>query len=273
MAVLDKKNSQIGKVSDTTDKAEGESKGTVVDVLVDKSLPTGDKVKLDASEDAWEYAAPAPTGRYSLKLFLAKDGVKLYDDDPNRAAIYGIAIEAKIVNSHGGEFDGSIVFPRVSTAIRRGKNISTAAGLISKLGYKIPAEADHLTIARLMVQALKKELDWKGWSKTDNRNVCNSMEDFPKDETGNPKWQFEYKTSKSTTEDIKAQLNVVHWYGKGETASIEKGKPSPAQSRTTVTLRPASDEEEEGTVQQAKGATASASQGLSDDTLLEDLEA
>lgn len=228
MAVIDK-SKQTAVHSDAAEtKKEGERNGRTVNLLEDKSLPSGKKSKLDITEDAWEYSAPPKPGRFSLKLFLAKDGVTCYDDDPNREPSYGIAMEAKIVNSANGEYDNVTVFPRVSTGIARGKNLSTAAGLLVKLGYKVPSEADDKTIAILVVQALKKEpvtdveLDWNGYSKLEKREVYKGMLAFPTDEHGEHLHIVEYKT-KGQIEEIRAQLKVVHWYGKGETGSVNKG--------------------------------------------------
>jgi hypothetical protein len=269
MAVLDK-NKINRSVSDTQEKdsrGTGEEKGKVVDLFQQKDLPTGEKHKLDATEDAWEYGAPPKAGRYSIKCFLAKDGVKLFDDDPNRPVGYGISLECKIVNSQGGEFDGVTLFPRVSTFIGRGKNISTAAGLIAKFGYKVPSEADALTIAKLLVQALKKEpvcdieQDWQGWSKLDQRVAYRGQSSFPVDEHGEPIHIVEYRTVKGLIEEIRAQPNVVHWYGKGEASNA----PTAGKVQTIkpqAQLRLAEDEESVQPAQTAgKASAASAGNG------------
>ena len=271
MAVLDK--NKVNRTSDTTEStstSEGKG-GRVVDILQDKSLPTGEKHKLDASEDAWEYGAPPKAGRFSLKCFLAKDGVVLYDDDKSKPPGYGIALECKVVNSKGGEADGVTVFPRVTTFIARGKNISTAAGLVVKFGYKIPAEADAKSIATLLVMALKKEpvcdveLDWRGWSRLEERAVYKTMAAFPTDEHGEPIHIVDYKVvagpHKGEIDTITAQPNVVHWYGKGEASKPAKGHVA-VPKKEPVTLAPAEDEGEE----QAKAA--SVGNGVEDDLQL-----
>ena len=62
------------------------------------------------------------------------------------------------------------VYATVSTRIGRGKTISTAAGLLVKLGYKLDPNKEYtdLQMAKNVVIALKKEpiipnnwLDWK----------------------------------------------------------------------------------------------------------------
>jgi hypothetical protein len=245
MAVLDK--NKVGKQnSDATESADSkETKGRKVDVLQDKSLPTGEVHKLDAEEDAWAFSAPPKTGRYKIKLFLGKDGVICYDDDKDKESGYSINLEGKIVESEGGEFDNITVFPKVVTFFGRGKSISTAAGLLVKMGYKLPDSADQVTIAKLVVMALKKEpiidveLDWQGWSKLEKRVVYKGMTSFPVGEDNEYQHIVDYKSSKGS-EEIRAQCQVVHWYGKGEQSKAPKGPAT--GSGNVVQLRPADDE-------------------------------
>jgi hypothetical protein len=237
MAVIDTKNKTRNLTSDAADSSttSSDDQGKVVDIFSQKGLPTGKKVKLDATEDAWAYSAPPPAGPQDIKLFLAKEAVKLMPldkekemDDDN--SYYSISIEAKIV-SDDPSLKNITVFPRVNTIIGRGKNISTAAGLVVKLGYKLPAEASDFEIAKLLCLAIKKEpvtkveFEWQGWSKTDKKVVYPNMASFPVDELGNHMHIVEYKCKDKSVEEIRAQLKVDHWYGKGEQPSKkEKGK-------------------------------------------------
>lgn len=223
MAVLDK-NKVIQKTTDAQDEVK-KSEGVTVDLLQDKTLPTGEKRKHDVSEDAWARSAPPKAARFSLKLHLAKDPVTMYkDDEGKRPPIYNIAIEAKIVNSKDGEYDNVTVFPRVSTAVGRGKNISTAAGLLAKLGYSknLENEIDDKSLGVLVVKALQKEpildaeVDWQAYSKEDKRVVYRGMHKFPQDADGEPMYVVDYMTKAKVMEEINASLEVVHWYGKGE---------------------------------------------------------
>lgn len=271
MAVIDKSKAAQQK-SDTEEKDSKQSEGRVVDILQDKNLPAGEKRKHDVSEDAWEYSAPPPAGRYSIKLHPAKDPVIIYDTDRQGNAmnpIYSISIEGEIVNSPGGEYDKVRVFPRVSTAVGRGKNISTAAGLLAKLGFTkaLENELEDKSLAVLVMKALMKEIvtdveiDWQGYSKEDKRVAYRGMHKFPQDANGQPQHIVEYITKAKVTEDIKASLEVTHWYGKGEAS---KGPTPVAQAKGPQTLTLASDDEEEGQTAvapaapkaQAKGATA-----------------
>lgn len=251
MAVLDKRNVAQQKSDTEESTGKGKSEGIVVDILQDKTLPTGERRKHDITEDAWAYSAPPPTGRYKIKLHPAKDPVTIYKNDDDRPPIYNIAIEGEIVESKDGEFDKVRVFPRVSTAVGRGKGISTAAGLIVKLGYKLPEEIDDLSLARLVLKALMKEpmvdveIDWQAYSKEDKRVVYRGMHKFPQDAQGEPMHVVDYMTKAKVTEEIRANLDVTHWYGKGETGNVRTPKRGePAKVVQTVTLAPDPDEED-----------------------------
>lgn len=254
MAVIDKT-----KQSAVKPDAEDEKKGKTVDLLQEKNLPEGEKRKHDITEDAWEFSAPPKAQRFSIKIHPAKDPVTLYQDDKDRPPIYNIAIEGEIVNSTNGEFDKVRVFPRVSTAVGRGKNISTAAGLLVKLGFKIPEEISDKSLATLVLKALMKEpvtdveVDWQGYSKEEKRVVYRGMHRFPQDENGEPMHIVDYKTKSGSIEEIKANLDVTHWYSKGEKGSIKDKSASAAAGanggtaiKGTTQLTLARDEEEEG---------------------------
>ncbi len=253
MAVIDKNKASSIK-SDTEEKEGKQSEGRVVDILQDKNLPAGEKRKHDVSEDAWEFSAPPPAGRYSIKLHPAKDAVTIYDKDRQgneMNPIYSIAIEGEIVNSPSGEYDKVRVFPRVSTAVGRGKNISTAAGLLAKLGFTkaLENELEDKSLAVLVMKALMKEvvtdveIDWQAYSKEDKRVAYRGMHKFPQDANGQPMHIVDYKTKAGQIEEIRPSLEVTHWYGKGETSKGPVNTPQQAKGTTTLTL--ATDEEEE----------------------------
>lgn len=234
MAVIDSKSNKTRNLtSDAAESAKETDSGRVVDIFSEKGLPSGKKVKLDATEDAWAYSAPPPAGPQDIKLFLAKEAVTLKPKDKDKEmdddnSYYSISMEAKIV-SDDKSINNLTVFPYVNTILGRGKNISTAAGLIVKLGYKLPAEASDFEIAKLLCLAIKKEpitkveLDWQGYSKTLGKTVYPSMTSFPTDKEGNHQHIVEYKHKDGAIEEIRAQLKVVHWYSKGE-APVEKVK-------------------------------------------------
>ena len=273
MAVLDKARVAQQKSDTEETSGKGKSEGIVVDVLQDKTLPTGERRKHDITEDAWAYSAPPPTGRYKIKLHPGDKPVTKWDSEDGRPPIYNIAIEGEIVESKDGEYDKVRVFPRVSTAVGRGKGISTAAGLIVKLGYKLPDEIDDLSLARLVLKAIMKEpmtdveIDWQAYSKEDKRVVYRGMHKFPQDANGEPMHVVDYMTKARVMEEIKANLDVTHWYGKGETGSVGTGTKIPAKVvHTTVTLAPDPDEDAPvATKTMAVGKAKEAEQSIEDE--------
>jgi hypothetical protein len=283
MAVIDTKNKTRNLTSDAAESSSSSDneKGKVVDIFSEKGLPTGKKVKLDATEDAWTYSAPPPAGPFDIKLFLAASPVTLKEREPGDSdtSYYSIALEGKIV-SEDKSINNMTVFPYVNTIIGRGKNISTAAGLIVKLGYKLPGdgEADDYTIAKVLCMAIKKEpivkveLEWQGYSKTDKKVVYPNMASFPVDENGNHVHIVEYKCKDKSVEEIRAQLKVDHWYGKGEKPEEKPVKSSVGASGGTgkgsVTQMPLLMNDDAREVVQASG---SGKNGITDeDLLLED---
>lgn len=237
MAVVDPKANktrsdaeEAGKKTASSAERDG---GRVVDLFTEKNLPVGERVKLDKDEDAWTFSAPPPAGRYSLKVMPAKDFVKLKNIDPEdntKGIYYSLALECKVLDKDLTT-QLATVFSYVNTRIGRGKNISTAAGLIGKLGYKIPDEADDYSVAKLCAQAIKAEkiaeveLDWQGQYKDDKgeyKNAWKSMQDFPRDAEGNPMHLARFRDSKGNEYDVSARLEVKHWYKKGEASITPK---------------------------------------------------
>jgi hypothetical protein len=183
--------------------------------------------KLDATEDAWEFSAPPDPGAYKFKLFLSKDGFKQGRYDPRDAEVvyYLCGVEAKLV-SDNTEIDGFTVFAYFSTRIGRRKNISTMAGMIVKMGYKLPNEASDLQIAKMFSQALKKEpivegeLDWRGaYQESEGKkewiNVFRTYAEFP--EVDKVRQHVTMVNDKGGNKhEVRAQATVKRWYGKGE---------------------------------------------------------
>ena len=193
----------------------------------------GRKVAMDLNEDAWAFGEPPKKGNYKLRLFIAKDGVtQRYYDVKKEEVYFNFSLECKFV-SEDKDIEGYTMYVYVSTRIQRRKNISTVAGLIQKMGYKLPTnELDDLQQAKLFISALKKEpiigadVDWRASfdtgkvDKTTGRaiykNVCNHYEDFPLDETGERKSTFSHTAEDGSVQEIRTQLFVNKWYGKGE---------------------------------------------------------
>lgn len=216
-----------------------------------KDLPDGPEVQLDPSEDAWEYGAPPPAGIYKVKLMLSKDPFKLqqYDAKDPKATAIQVALDCKIV-SEDKDLDGTPVFTNVSTRVFRGKNISTAAGLIVKLGFKLPSAISDKKVAQLVEAAVKKEpvitceLDWRGSFSVPNPkggkdtwvNVFNHYADFPKAEDGSRLHIVRHETKEHGTKEVRAMVQVVRFFGKGDTIP-EPGKVGLVSQPKALTLQ------------------------------------
>ena len=202
-------------------------------------LIEGEEVEMDLEEDAWEFGAPPPKGDYDLKLFLAaKDGYKVGYDTPGdeNSMWLQFNLECRIVNSKNGEYDDIPVFTRVNTKFGRGKSISTMAGLIVKLGYKIPNRLAPKKLALYMDAALKKEpvvraeIDWRGaYSYKDKdgkdvwENVFNRYEQFPNDpeKPGSKLFICEVTGKEGRKVEVRAQTQINRFYGKGEGGKVK----------------------------------------------------
>jgi hypothetical protein len=268
MAVLKTGTTNLVADNATTKDGKKRVEPTVVDIT-SNTLKAGKKSKLDPTEDAWSYSAPPAKGAYSLKVFLAKDAFKqgFFDPQDEDSVFYEGELECKIVSDKPDE-DGFTVFGRVSTKIGRGKNISTMAGLLVRMGFKIPDEATPLQLARMLKAAIAKEpvlhnclCDWSGWSKNDEKVIYTSMDDFPEDEEGNPMHEVTITNKDGGREKIKATLKIREWGTKAKSTIAEAPKavkasqaatPAPAIRKTKpAPPAPVVVEEEEETVEVA----------------------
>lgn len=212
-------------------KPEEGTERKVVDVFA-AGAPVGKASKINIEEDAWERIAPPPRGRYSLQLFPADNAVTVNENKKGEFESYSINIMARIVKSTEDNND-AICWPTVTTRFGRGKEISTAVGLLVKLGYdkafKPGVEYTDLAIARAMVGALKKEpiidnnlCDWKASYQDDKgwHNIANTMEDFP---VVNGEREHIIKVTKrdGSRDELKAKFFVREWGGKGSKAETE----------------------------------------------------
>jgi hypothetical protein len=191
----------------------------------------GELVVLDPTEDAWEYGAPPPKGVYALKLFAAKDGIMMYQDNRDPKIVnFSISMEAKVTDD--GEYKDAVVFPRVSTKVGRGKHISTAAGLIVKAGFNLPKDGITPKKLAMMVEALLKkepivkgEIDWQGSYKYQDKkgndayqSVFNSYEEFPPDGQGGRKYIVMVNNAHvpGAQVEVRARAVVNRFFGKGD---------------------------------------------------------
>ena len=222
-------------------KPETDSKKKVVDIFA-ADAPKGKTSEINVEEDAWERIAPPPMGRYSLQLFLGENTPTLNEDEKTGEFVsYSIAITAKVINHSVEEYNGATCFPNfpVTTKIGRGKSISTAAGLLVKLGYdkvfKPGVAYSDLSIAQALVKALKKEpiiannlCDWKASyaqekknGQTQYVNVALTMDDFPKDANGEPEHIYKVTKRDGSLDELPARFFIKEWGGKGSKVEEE----------------------------------------------------
>ncbi len=205
----------------------------------------GDAVKIDYTEDAWGFGAPAPWDYYKLKLFLDKDGMKYgFEDDKNQKGLYiTFKMVGKVMDE--GDYEGSVVYCSVNTRVYRGKNISTMAGLLGKM-LKDPKQLPNPITAHKLAETMEKvlksepivaaEIDWKGsFSYPDPKtkgekdawhNVYKSWKDFPNaEEEGTKQYEVSVLYPKSLgigegSADVRAMLQVVRFFSAKEEKPI-----------------------------------------------------
>ena len=208
------------------------AKEKAVEVPVDfsKGLPWGGQAQdLDPEQDAWQFSAPPPHAIYDVELALQDCTLVKYKEEDESTWFYRINIEGRITGTQ--EYDNIPAFLRVTTRRGRGKAISTAEGALIKLGFKdkLPKQTTPGMVAKALVAALGKgpkskwEIDWRASysyqdknGNTKYKNVFNTYDDFPDTPEGGKNPEVKVTTVNGGTETIQAQLNVVHWYGKGE---------------------------------------------------------
>jgi hypothetical protein len=212
----------------TNDYVEPKTIASLKDLLIE-----GEEMTLDLTEDAWSFGAPPPFGYYQVKLFLDKDGMKQgLNDNNNPNDIYiTFKLIAKITE---GEYEGTPIYTQVTTKVWRGKEISTMAGLIVKLGYKFPNKLTPKKLAMYMEQALKKEptviaeVDWQGSyaypdPKDPNKNkyqvVFKNYSQFPEDKE-HPGEKLDRVIVSNQhgggTVEVRAMTQINRYFGKGD---------------------------------------------------------
>lgn len=191
----------------------------------------GIEMKQDLTEDAWEFGAPPPRNVYDVKLMLDKDGIlsALENADDPHSIWFQIKMIAKIENN--ADYEGQRVYTQVDTRIFKGKNISRAASLMVKLGFKIPEVITPKKLAQYVEAALKKEptikaeLDWRGsYQYTDKdgekkyENVYNHYDEFPLDKDKKTRLHIVTVPNKHNggNTEIRAMLQLVRFYGKND---------------------------------------------------------
>jgi hypothetical protein len=248
----------------TDTKMDYKDRSKVIDIN-DKGLFTGETVELDFSSDAWAFPAPPPMGLYDLKLFPAKDCFKMNLRDETKGwdspgnVYYSANLECRIV-APGQEWDNTPVFVTVNTQLYRGRELSSMMGVVLLTGAKPKKNSlSDLEQAKILNQVLKGEpiirkvlLDWQGYSKNDEKVVCKSMIDFPKNQDGTYSHSFTRVDAQRDKEEIVAQLRVKQWVAKdapmvsqpkAPTAQVVAPVAAPAPSVSPVTVTPDVDSE------------------------------
>jgi hypothetical protein len=194
----------------------------------------GPAIKFNLEEDAWGYPPPPPKGVYSIKCFLAKQGVQTYladEKEPSSLFISG-NIEGRIVENE--EYEDVPVFTTVNTRVFRGRDISTMVGFLVKIGAAkfIKNPGTPMQIADVFERALKRnepvvkvELDWRGsYQMRDDKtgqdiwvNACNKYEDFELIKGGPLRSNVKHITGRDgLPKEVRAQVRVTRFFAKGE---------------------------------------------------------
>lgn len=160
----------------------------------DASLIAGDALNLDLNEDWQAQAAPPPAGKYRLKLTL--DDTKIIVGQKQNFAItdpngkyYNKQVTCKI-QLPGNEFDQAFVYYKAASTPKRGKKLSTMAGLLIKMGAKLKPNMSELEVAKLFIAVVNKhepeliaDCDWRAWDKEGEGEfgeiLLEGMKNFP----------------------------------------------------------------------------------------------
>jgi hypothetical protein len=241
-------------------------KGLVIDPLKLFAAPDGETRELDLKEDAWAQSPLPPHDIYAVRCMLAKDGIRyLKADEQYKGSpeCYSINIEVRIWNEQDPDVHMYPCFATVKTSFGRGKNISTAAGMVKKLGFKCPEKISDKKLVETLFECLKSEknifaeIDWSGSYDPGDKNsrwpvVASTMTDFPR----NPDTGLYMSHMKTTKKDgspvlVNGKLNVVKFISRpeykemSESGDLDKARKSfgiPGLNINTAQL--AEDEEE-----------------------------
>lgn len=204
----------------------------------DTSLIDGEALEYDLKEDFQARSAPPP-GRsdvskpkfYKFRLFIddtkvekqLKDGYS--PTDPN-GYFYKKNVVCKIQDE---KWQDSIVYCNFSSAIPKGKRISSMVGMLQMLKVKVQPKMAELAVARLFLKALEKldgpiqiaECDWGGWDSSDTKRsdmgavaliaetgkAANTMLNFPKKADGS----YQHIVHNRQGLEIVAKLKIIKW--------------------------------------------------------------
>lgn len=210
---------------------------------------TGDDLVMDYTDDAWGVAALPPGGKvYEFKWVLDKEGITegFVDKERKGGLYYNIHLVGTLKNDK--EWEGTQVDAYLSTRVQRGKNISTAAGFLTKAGVDIAKNAEkmkkrinHVFIVEMIEKfvlrepVVRAELDWRaayvyGRDEKTGKDLwedcCRRYEDFPLGENGVRESSFvlEAKHARDKkSHEIRAQMRVSRFLSAKEDAPARRG--------------------------------------------------
>lgn len=233
--------------------------------LTSTNLEAGEQQTVNPDEDAWASPPPPPDNiKHRVKVFLARDGMQGGKDDDGKQQ-YRANLELRIVD---GPYQNATIFANCSTQIGRGKEISSMAGVMLKLGLpkdKLPKTGSPLQFAQLMAKVLKAEPqawvegEWAaGWMEAQRKFMKVGMKNFP-DKPGGGKQDV---ITDPQGNKYKAKFRVTRWYSTKEITSdlakqTSQAPAAPATGGSGFTGVPAS-------------STSTATTSVSDDDLILD---
>lgn len=213
--------------------------------ITSAALPRGLEVDIDPEDDAWEFGPPPPKGCYPLKLAFQVAPPKSWKKGNTRDGqlVYSTTLEGRVALE--GDYEGTVTFLDIRTSLRRGKRISTAAGLIAKCGFKLKPRLDDLTVARMVTKLVAQgptivaDCDWDAYSAADEKTILRGMDNFP----DLPDGTKDHVVKDSKGNECFARLRVVHIYGKGEEhpafGPSKSGASKPSKEKEEIDLTPA----------------------------------
>lgn len=226
----------------------------------DVSLADGIETELDLKEDFQARACPPP-GRsevnkpklYKMKVFCEDTSFEqntkfnFAANDPN-GKYYTKQLICKLQDPTG-TWQDSICYYKISTAVPKGKKISSAAGLLLLMGIKVPAKITDKALAQLVYKGVTLldskdknyvvgDCDWSAWDKTktskraefgsqailSNGKVATSMANFPRKADGT----FEHIAYTKDGLEVIAGLKVLKIHALAKPVATPAQEPAKA---------------------------------------------
>lgn len=212
-------------VKDTKNTENNDFEMEMVDIN-DSSLLDGGEQEIDIKEDWQARACPPPAGKYRLKLtvqdekFVPAQRQGFDKADPN-GRYYKKVVTCKI-QSEDPKIKDAILDYTASTAVPRGKPMSSMAGLLSFAGFRkhLKPKMKDLELARLFYKAISQKepilvaaCDWEAWDASDKDNMqrlFTGMKNFPKNAKGEPN-HIVTNLKKKSGQEFVAKLKVIKW--------------------------------------------------------------